>query len=542
MSIEVVLAAFTEHGSPPKGNGPKWSACCPAHDDHNPSLSITENSDGRVLIHCQAGCELSAVLVALELDMLDLAPPNTRRGADNGLWTPRGEALMAYDYADEEGTLLYQVLRLPDKSFMQRRPDPTRPGKWVWRLEDVRLVPYRLKKVLAAIRDGQTCLIVEGEKDCHSLEGIGLTATCNSGGAGKWRAEFGRFFDGADVIVVADKDTPGYRHARSVVENLRDNGATVRLAEAAVGKDVTDHLAAGFTVEELVSLDDADIEPDLAPDLHEFLAVDDEFDWLVPGLIERGDRLMLTGSEGTGKSHFLRQIAVCLAAGINPVGFARIDLLRILLIDCENGARHTRRQLRPLRDIANAAGRPIPVGSLRILMRPSGLDLTGEDDSAWLLERVIAHKPDVLIIGPLYRLHAQNPNEEMPARQTIAALDAARIAASCAVILEAHAGHAQNGKPRDLRPTGSSLWLRWPEFGYGLAATEVDDKDRATKVDLKAWRGPRDEREWPRAFTRGKPSEWPWLSTSRPQPTPLPLPAPAAQRSFSEPLERDQAF
>jgi RecA-family ATPase len=251
---------------------------------------------------------------------------------------------------------------------------------------------------------------------------------------------------------------------------------------------------------------------------------------------------MLTGSEGTGKSHFLRQIAVCLAAGINPVGFARIDLLRILLIDCENGARHTRRQLRPLRDIANAAGRPIPVGSLRILMRPSGLDLTGEDDSAWLLERVIAHKPDVLIIGPLYRLHAQNPNEEMPARQTIAALDAARIAASCAVILEAHAGHAQNGKPRDLRPTGSSLWLRWPEFGYGLAATEVDDKDRATKVDLKAWRGPRDEREWPRAFTRGKPSEWPWLSTSRPQPTPLPLPAPAAQRSFSEPLERDQAF
>ena len=485
--------------------------CCPAHDDHNPSLSVTLKPDGKVLVNCQTGCSAEAVVSALGLSMCDLAADERRDS--NELWTPRGDAVAAYDYTDEHGSLLYQVLRLPDKSFMQRRPDPTRDGKWEWRLGNVRMVPYRLGRVIRTIRDGGTVFVVEGEKDVHAVEGAGFTATCNSGGAGKWKPEFAEFFDGADVIVVADKDAPGYRHARMVAASLADHTPSVRLAESASGKDVSDHLAAGLAIEELTRLDPEEVEVDLAPDLHEFIDQGTEYDWLVPGLLERGDRLMITGNEGIGKSQYLQQIAVCLAAGVDPVMLKSIEPLRVLLVDCENGPRHARRKLRPLRDLANFSGHPVPKGNMRVVMKPSGIDLTAEDDSAWLLERVVAHKPDVLVIGPLYRLHAQNPNDELAARKTVGAIDAARVAAQCAVIMEAHAGHGETGRPRSPRPTGSSLWLRWPEFGYGLVVTAEDQYGNATCVDFKSWRGPRDERTWPRELRRGGPGEWPWTST-----------------------------
>jgi replicative DNA helicase len=66
------------------------------------------------------------------------------------------------------------------------------------------------------------------------------------------------------------------------------------------------------------------------------------------------------------------------------------------------------------------------------------------------------------------RLHAANPNDEEPARKVTQVLDRCRSAANCAIVTEAHAGHGYGGLERPIRPTGSSLWLRWPEFGYGL--------------------------------------------------------------------------
>ena len=109
----------------------------------------------------------------------------------------------------------------------------------------------------------------------------------------------------------------------------------------------------------------------------------------------------------------------------------------------------------------------MPHGGLRIIQRPAGIDLTREDDAAWLLERVTAHKPDLLAIGPFYRLHAMDINEETAARLVTRVLDEARLKADCALITEAHAGHG-DGVSRSVRPVGSSLLMRWPEFGYGM--------------------------------------------------------------------------
>ncbi len=55
------------------GNG-RWSACCPAHDDRGPSLSIAEGSDGRVLLYCFAGCGIDQIVGALGMSLADISP------------------------------------------------------------------------------------------------------------------------------------------------------------------------------------------------------------------------------------------------------------------------------------------------------------------------------------------------------------------------------------------------------------------------------------------------------------------------------------
>src|SRR5262249_4404142 len=150
--------------------------------------------------------------------------------------------------------------------------------------------------------------------------------------------------------------------------------------------------------------------------------------------------------------------------------------------------------------------RPVPAGGFRIIHRPEAIDLSREEESLWLLERVTAHKPDLLVIGPLYKLHALDINEELAARAIVTILDRARGQADCAVIVEGHAPHAEEGRNRTLRPVGSSLFMRWPEFGYGIREAQ-GTKERPSsrrRVDVVAWRGPREEREWPRQLTWGR--------------------------------------
>ena len=163
----------------------------------------------------------------------------------------RGARTVAtYDYRDPNGELLFQVVRREPKTFRQRKPDGA--GGWEWSLEGVRQVPYRLPEVIAAVEAGDRTYIVEGEKDVEALRAAGCVATCNAGGAGKWRDEFAAHFRGADVVIVRDKDQPGNEHARKVFASLKDVAKPLRVVEARTGKDAADHLAAKHTVDEFV--------------------------------------------------------------------------------------------------------------------------------------------------------------------------------------------------------------------------------------------------------------------------------------------------
>ena len=120
---------------------------------------------------------------------------------------------------------------------------------------------------------------------------------------------------------------------------------------------------------------------------------------------------------------------------------------RVLVIDCENGPAHTRRKLRPLLIQASAEGYPVKDTNMWLEIRPEGLDLARDKDVSWLLRRVAAIGPDVVLLGPLYRLAPRALNDDSDAAPVIATLNMIRERGAC-VLLEAHAGHALgNGRP-----------------------------------------------------------------------------------------------
>jgi putative DNA primase/helicase len=188
-----------------------------------------------------------AVAAALGLSLADLMPPRTA-AAGKSKANPNGKPRIvgSYDYRDEAGQLLFQVVRYEPKDFRQRRPKPG--GGWDWSVKGVRVVPYRLPELLA--ESTRVVVVVEGEKDVDNLSGIGVLATCNAGGAGKWTAAHAEFLRGRNVIVLPDNDDSGRKHAEQVARSLQGIAASVRIMELPglpPKGDVSDWLVRGGT-------------------------------------------------------------------------------------------------------------------------------------------------------------------------------------------------------------------------------------------------------------------------------------------------------
>ncbi len=225
-----------------------FSARCPAHEDHNASLSISIGDDERILVHCHANCEIGDVLKAAGLATKDLFPQTNGHASGNG----NSRIVATYAYKDESGATLFEVCRFDPKDFRQRKPKEG--GGWDWKTKGVRKVPYRLPELLAAPAV-ETVFVAEGEKDVGNLVALGLVATCNAGGAGKWRKEYNKHLRGRRVALLPDKDNPGREHAEQVAAMLYGTAADVRIVElSGAGKDASDWIAAGGTKDELLRL------------------------------------------------------------------------------------------------------------------------------------------------------------------------------------------------------------------------------------------------------------------------------------------------
>jgi hypothetical protein len=234
-------------GVVPGQDGHTWSALCPAHEDRHPSLSVSVNDDGTVLLKCHRGCTAAAVVAAIGLGMTDLFPAG-ESGAGPGTIDK------TYDYVDEHGELLFQVVRFRPKKFRQRRPDGR--GGWVWNLKGVRRVLYSLPDLVAAPAQ-RAVFVVEGEKDADRLTAEGQLATTCPGGAEKWRREYSGALAGRNVAILPDNDEPGRAHAIQVARSLGGVANAVKvlhLPGLPLKGDVSDWLDSGHTVSELWAL------------------------------------------------------------------------------------------------------------------------------------------------------------------------------------------------------------------------------------------------------------------------------------------------
>jgi 5S rRNA maturation endonuclease (ribonuclease M5) len=278
----------------------EWMALCPAHADRDPSLHITRKDD-RWLLYCHAGCPIEAVLGAVGLETRDLFALSSSND--------HGEPEAVYRYLDESGRPLFEVCRFPGKRFAQRLPDGT------WGLNGARRVLYRLPRVIEAVERGEHVLVVEGEKDVHALERLGIAATTSPGGAGKWRDEYSEQLLGARAVVVADRDEPGRRHAARVARSLRGVAAEVDVVECARGKDISDHLAAGGTIAELVEMTDQILSATKESPVAESIsglpftlagdviaAAPPDPDWIWNGYVAPGEVSLIAGRPKVGKS------------------------------------------------------------------------------------------------------------------------------------------------------------------------------------------------------------------------------------------------
>lgn len=293
-------------------NGQGWMACCPAHYDHNPSLSLTDGEGGRTLLYCHAGCPQDDVIEALR---------------QRGLWQkPEAELPQetTYTYRHANGTPAFHVHRTdyPDgsKKIMQRlpggpwkAPPPPRP---LFNLPDI------IKNPDAPV------LVVEGEKTALAAAKrfpVGWVVTTSASGSNAAKQSDWSVLKDRDILVWPDNDPPGHKYAEDVKRLCEDTGArrvvifsypdNVRFP---VGWDLADPLPEGFRMPESHELKDAAPQPQTSrgftftPWSEASEEPEEQIAWVVEDMLPVGGFSMLVAKSKAGKSTTVQ----CLAAAV----------------------------------------------------------------------------------------------------------------------------------------------------------------------------------------------------------------------------------
>jgi 5S rRNA maturation endonuclease (ribonuclease M5) len=274
--MELVIQQLQTHGTNPKQRGDTYMARCPAHEDNTPSLSISPGTEpDSVLLHCFAGCSIDQITTAIGITPKQLFKARERTNT-------LGEQTDCYTYTNTDGEPVLRVHRFEPKTFRQSHWNGT---SWQWGAGDTPKLLYRLPRITEAISTGETIYVVEGERDVHTLENLGLYATTNAGGAGKFTEQHAQQLVGAsNIIIIADQDQPGIDHAQRVAAEINWLGITHSVMQPASGhKDVTDHIDAGLAIEQLQSVDTTGTT-DTTPDTED--TEDTDHGWNLANLTE----------------------------------------------------------------------------------------------------------------------------------------------------------------------------------------------------------------------------------------------------------------
>ena len=231
----------------------------------------------------------------------------------------------------------------------------------------------------------------------------------------------------------------------------------------------------------------------------------DERRYTIPNLLRRNERLVLTGSEGGGKSVFVYQVLTGAAFGIDTFSLEPVEPQRVLFLDVENNEFQARTNLDrivpALRELA-----PDAQPEWRSMKRRV-VNLLASQDRADVIRRVVHYAPDILYMGTAYKLTDVTDEAHRSVRAIQSVVDRIRQEIDCSVMVEHHAGHGHMNDRNGMRPEGSSYWLRWPDFGYGMQPLVTPDQRRLMR--LVPWRGDRaTDRRYPVAVRQGDVLPW----------------------------------
>lgn len=219
MEIQDFLRKFNKVKS--GGSAGQYTALCPVHGDNRNSLSIAAGEDGRILLHCHAGCSAEDICAAVDVDVKELF-------ADKPQTSPaeRARVVATYNYTDEHGEVLCQKLRRADKSFLWRRK--AADGSWCYDRKGLRPVLYNTAE---AVRSDLVYL-VEGEKDVETLRRLGKVAVSPPDGAGSaWKEQYTETLRNRHVIIIPDNDAPGIKFASMAAVALQKAAKSVRMLD-----------------------------------------------------------------------------------------------------------------------------------------------------------------------------------------------------------------------------------------------------------------------------------------------------------------------
>lgn len=512
---------FTDLLNAVRPNGSGWKARCPGHDDREASLSIHEGDDDRILLRCFAGCETPDVVAAMGLTMVDLFPE--RPEPTNGHRPQQLRRIVeTYPYYDEHGELLYEALRYEPKGFSQRRPDGS--GGWLYNLQGVRRVLYRLPELLA-VSPARWVLIVEGEKDANRLAPLGFVATTCPQGAGKWRDEYSETLRGRHVAIIPDNDGPGRKHAEQVARSLQGIAAEIKVVDLPGlpdKGDVSDWLDAGGTKLELqrivrdapVWTPDAEPAPGPVPDELDWpdepgalartgrrvmvsakilCAADvmpEPVRWLWPGRIPLGKLTVIDGDPGLGKSTMMADIAARVTThGLMPDG-SRSALegpAGVLVLSAEDGAGDT---IRPRLEAAGADLERVQIWDANLDDDGSEMLPSLPEDIGLLAGLIQEHGVAMVTIDPImaYLGAKTNSYRDQDVRRALAPLAKIGEATGAAIVLVRHLNKAMGGSA--IYRGGGSIGIVGAARSGLLVGRDPEHEERCILASTKSNLGP----------------------------------------------------
>lgn len=506
--VEIILAKLAERGSSVRHVGGQWMAQCPAHDDRNPSLAIREGRDGSALLTCHAGCDYTDVIGALGVTRASLFPQGT-----NSTATTEGAPTLTplrlatherhvhdYVYRDVQGRPVVLVSRYAQvdatgtvvgKTFRQYRREGER---WAPGLGGITPPLYHLPDVLSAVADGLPVAVCEGEKDADRvIVELGMMATCSAMGAGKWRPEYAELFTGANVVIFADDDPPGRKHAATVRESLLAEASAVTVALPYPGcKDISEHLDAGWPLDALRIVSDGALDaPEVAPSVPvgalPFVTIKDlcaQVDaagtrpWLLREVWPAVDYGVLAAEMKAQKTWSCVDMAVSVAGGQPWLGAVPVDQPGpVVMLAGEGSHGNLVRRLRAVCAAKSLAAEDLPI---TVCLRVPHLRDRGHLSE--LAQRLADIRPVLVTLDPLYLAARGSEGSSLYSMgEALEEVQHLCQAADAALLVITHYNRKEGKGPSRISGAGPAEWGR-VLMGTQVLSRHVDAQTRETTV------------------------------------------------------------